>query len=1395
MFSSKRGMSSYKGYEYQIYVSIWTALFLIFKEKKCKEIIIEPATEEDIAANLDVDSCEVITTLQFPMPTKPLQIQVKLRSGGPLDVSEFVNIISNDTSSIPIHGSKSRKRPIQLLNEDTELIYTLITTSEVNKNLKPYVIENIGDISLANTTNSPKSIIELQGANKDELLQRIGILEQRIPRLLLFEIKDYLAQHCHVPTTKHNECIEELVAHVRDRLLGLRAREWTEDEIRQVIYKHSGFSLVNKTMSSFVKPSNYSCINEHLKKHNKVLIIGPPGIGKTLTADMLEYEYSTSSYPYEVIKKEVGIGGIKDYLKKPGRYLFYIEDPWGNNSISNEAAAWMSELPKLLERASEDKKFLITSRGSILDQAAVSKRSLDVLQDDCILITPDNYDKGAREEILLKKIIQLRSWQKDIVTINRNKILDKLTVPISLERFAALLEKESDENKVKIDQLIQKSLVESIQSTLVEEICNLSQDAISSSIALWVLGVSGEEVNIESIRFVRKAIKEKYQSYELDIQKLVYWMEKARWIYTKGHNYYMHPTTLSGLEEIVKQNDTKAEDIISSFLESLIEKNKHEWAFNIITKLKDRVKMIPNEVSDIIRRYLIRKLVCSSDADYSQNFYRVALWTSGEDAITLITKGLATNEKRDRWNHGFIRWEYPNWDEKQLNEIKSSEQAYSIARKFVRLILPSTHSVYGEDLIGLFHRLDWDFSIECQDLLETCITTPTMNDQTIVKLALMNKSPAYDKVLNIILSELSNTEKWWNDSVKEYNSALQAELDFEHINHIMEEPNERFSPVESALKIVVNHRRERYGYLWILQSEEKEKYVKPWAESIYESNKLVTKEELEALVDLCDQYNAHLAWKCIEKSQCKELANVLFNALKTCSIDNIEHCLQALCQLLSSEEVGNGLNNMKESLNLTRKIYIVITSKSIDYSDRFEAKEIYIENISKLLNSEELGFIECIEKILENKEIDIKEEYISYLKEWIVEAPELQASFVINALAKQEYDISDTAHAILNSAKNFKARYNVLITLASLKNERAHQMIVAALSDEDFNVRELAIRILENTQDLEEKLAIISKHTDRSAPVREACAQVIGDMQWEEGIEVLYRLLYDKRNVGAFGESKNFDNDTNYHVARAAAQSLSKFSALPIEVIENLIDFVNGGKKKSDDIVVHYRIIGTLSNHNHPKVIDFLQKIIQNNWFMSGYKNSGFPLRYAAAWGILFQVDKYPENANSINTSVIVEAAKHSDVRLAAPALIILGLLNMKNIVGIRDVLQHYEITPDRIILILATFMVEGVELPNEFYSRILPESYAGRKVLEFLSQGDSIADKTWSDFIEENDDVKEWVKLIETEEGIAAYLVFVINQLVDIKGFKPLKELYVRKNELAENIGSLNLYSIFGGK
>src|SRR5690606_16238752 len=141
-------------------------------------------------------------------------------------------------------------------------------------------------------------------------------------------------------------------------------------------------------------------------------IVGPPGMGKTLTAQELVRQHRAAADAYKVVSETAGPGEIAKCLGLPGRFLVFLEDPWGQFKLSADADRWATELPKLLLRASGDKRFLITSRTAIQNTAFASRVPQELAATQCLL-NDSHYTAAQRREILERSLASAAPWQRD----------------------------------------------------------------------------------------------------------------------------------------------------------------------------------------------------------------------------------------------------------------------------------------------------------------------------------------------------------------------------------------------------------------------------------------------------------------------------------------------------------------------------------------------------------------------------------------------------------------------------------------------------------------------------------------------------------------------------------------------------------------------------------------------------------------------------------------------------------------------------------------------------------------------------------------------------------------------------------------------------------------------
>src|ERR1700722_2470411 len=74
------GADAVAGYEYQIDVSVWLALDLLLASKLTHELILEPASQEDLEGDLEEFEPGRVTSA-VPMSDYRLVVQAKLRTG------------------------------------------------------------------------------------------------------------------------------------------------------------------------------------------------------------------------------------------------------------------------------------------------------------------------------------------------------------------------------------------------------------------------------------------------------------------------------------------------------------------------------------------------------------------------------------------------------------------------------------------------------------------------------------------------------------------------------------------------------------------------------------------------------------------------------------------------------------------------------------------------------------------------------------------------------------------------------------------------------------------------------------------------------------------------------------------------------------------------------------------------------------------------------------------------------------------------------------------------------------------------------------------------------------------------------------------------------------------
>ncbi len=160
------------------------------------------------------------------------------------------------------------------------------------------------------------------------------------------------------------------------QLIGLADLEYI---INRELYERSKafFETWQAKLSCFVAVKPYFTALEKIKKHNFIVLDGPPEVGKSFIGAAISLVYSTEGYNVYFTDKPTEIFRLIDSEKKQ---IFFADDAVGSIRFDPELGKyWSKHLSALFRRLDENHKLIWTTRTYILkDAIAETKLEEDI---------------------------------------------------------------------------------------------------------------------------------------------------------------------------------------------------------------------------------------------------------------------------------------------------------------------------------------------------------------------------------------------------------------------------------------------------------------------------------------------------------------------------------------------------------------------------------------------------------------------------------------------------------------------------------------------------------------------------------------------------------------------------------------------------------------------------------------------------------------------------------------------------------------------------------------------------------------------------------------------------------------------------------------------------------
>lgn len=661
----QRGLSGYRGYEYQIVASIWISLSLMLESGRVTQVVVEPENHEDLEAEFvgtvsspDQESSTVVASDGQSMRAI---YQMKTLSSRHWSLKALGNVIGQGTSVKGADaGSRHRTRALEMLLNDASLSYTLVTDARVNDELAGLVRTTI-----PLGRDDAGFPVELLADGRHDLLAtlrgRLHILHDLSAELLGYRIRDLLTKKGGVPHGKVAGCMAALKDAFRLCMLGKRDTRFTAIELSAMLERH-GARPASGPIPGYVPPAIAAQAASTLREQRCVVIVGAPDIGKASLADYLAASFELDSLPCPVIPLE-DLAGLPVRLRNEGPALLVVKDGWAKYGAVH-SHAW-TNFPEILAQAPRDKFFIVTCDLDVYRRLPDHMRTR--LQCHRVKIEEEHYDDKARWQIVLNQA-GLTSWQLKSLEAAREAVLRDVAEPFTLNLFGTLVREhaqhmiqptpaddweslpfdlpQADPNSRLLEDLAERALQETVGYRTVRLISayhHMPWQHAALVYGVYVAFAQNRDSDMERIA-EQVAHKTGVRLHgEAFIEYLVNTGVAQRW---ENHRVTLERTSLDALRRLVVERRLDVHPVfvavVLNLAETMDQANFASRLERIVTLITEIYPDVPphdsawNKVAQVVDAQLLRALDVRDYRQFIRNVEASMDWGFGKSALSRL---------------------------------------------------------------------------------------------------------------------------------------------------------------------------------------------------------------------------------------------------------------------------------------------------------------------------------------------------------------------------------------------------------------------------------------------------------------------------------------------------------------------------------------------------------------------------------------------------------------------------------------------------------------------------------------------------------------------------------------------------------------------------------------
>ncbi|MFH1216487.1 MAG: hypothetical protein V1706_08295 [Pseudomonadota bacterium] len=1381
----KSGNPGFSGYEYQIEVSVWVALDLMLAKDVTEEIEIEPCSEEDIQAAV-TDPSSASLSLQVHCTQLHLIMQAKTRSGSPWSSTAIADILLGKDADVTNQGAR-RHRPLTMLQADPHGRYIFVTNEASTEALRPHEGTHLFDFPEVDEL-PPHTRHGFDSTARASLAPRIVLLTGVTREVLGGRIGSLLTQYGHVPISRNDDCLRDLLEAVRQRIEGAHGGIWTRSEVIEVLVNHGGSLAPTRDMDHYVRPMSFDAIKAQLDTAHAVVIAGPSGTGKTLTADILELDLRRGPPPFDVIGEENGPGYIRRNLTRTDPVLFHLRDPWGGNRLTPGADRWSGELPKLLDNAGPGRKFLITSRSDVMQSAG--NELAKELRPYIVSIEVEDYGADLLAEIYDGLATDLTGHSKHLAAQYRKRALAVLTRPFEVKRFLVALSREAGDKPRKVDEIIADSQIEAISGVIAKQI---GADDAEAAAIIWALLSARKAVKRDVFAKFGRRLRSADPNLRPDVEGLIDFLVAGQNLRQDGAALaFYHPRVEDGLRLTFMLRPRDAERILSTSVDVLFawDRAGEDWGMETglnVLRATAKVKELELDLSPVTTQRLdqyLEALALSSGnrADFEGALRDLARFGSDDHPPARLARLLL--EGGPETEAVFIRgrWRAPSLTREEISALRDDSRAQPLIERFIREVLPFTDRNYHTELVPLLESLTTDLTESFWKALDTIADPgdPFDNIHVIVMGALSGDSPDYERAIERFARSEAAADAWWENFAKDSYEAEEHVVDADTANYITEEPGERYFNAREGIKMIVKLRRKREGVAWIAGHPHQKLLLYALGDLIAHSRRAPPIAELEFLLAKADDWVRDNAWAAVVNHWDDSLSGFLIAELARSDIDSASQ-RSRLVVIAAAHGHGDPLPDLvavARRVPFARRlelVYDVVTTEldgAPNGGDGAEAKRARAECLLNSFVDDERELARALLEILAGGNIRTTASALTEPSRQLLATTLANASIDLTGplaclAAGADLNIDEAAVRLLSTDNGADGKVAIQ-ALVIADGPELRTMLQQALKHKRYPVRRGAFQVLAASATIDERVSLIAMASDHSADVRLAFAELMKKEHWPEAVDALVELLSDRRNFASHSYISVATQWSKFSVARAAAQALGAYEHLPAHAIDA---FLQAAQADSPDPFVAYAALTALAKQDDPRIVPVILSALASPGL--DQSPSHRPRSQAAAWAFL---DRAISGRSDMLTPEATRVAERDEAPIAGPLLIAFGFHPGDALEMLLSQLKaSHQLDREALVRTAAIVVnnVEGMTLDDR--EQILLRLISGETV-------DSLSP-------EHRTSVESWSEALDVRSGFGRFIAWIVEKFFHLPLDGEVGD--IRAYILPERIGVMNLRSL----